>query len=180
MKKLLFVPAALLGIFFISCNNNAAGPSATTQKNLDAMHGVQQAFDKKDFSKVGDYIAEDAVDHAGEQGDIKGLANIKAQFEKWAAGSENDKSVTTKEMADDDYVMSWAKYSGTSKTASMGVKPGEHFEMEAVEVCKFKDGKITDHWSFVNPKNMMKMMGNMQQPMPMPADSTRKDTAKKM
>ena len=79
--------------------------SDAAKKNLDAVHGVNRSFDTKDFSKLGDYIAEDAVDHAGEQGDIKGLANMKAEFEKMIAGQENAKTEVIKELADDEYAM---------------------------------------------------------------------------
>lgn len=173
MKKFLFTPIALLGIFFISCNNDSGGLSATAKKNLDAMHGVQKAFDSKDFSKVGDYITDDAVDHAGDSGDVKGIVNIKAQFEKWAAGSENDKTEILKELADDEYVMSWSRYTGNAKVAMMGYKPGDKMDMNAIELSKFKDGKAVEHWSFVQPNDMKKMMGTPPPPMPMAADSTK-------
>jgi predicted SnoaL-like aldol condensation-catalyzing enzyme len=164
MKKLLFIPLALLGIFCISCNNDSGGLSATAKKNLDAMHGIQKAFDTKDFSKVGDYIAEDGIDHAGQEGDVKGVANIKAAFEKMAAMSENDKTEIIKELADDEYVMSWSHYTGTAKVAGMGFKPGDKIDMNAIELTKFKDGKAVEHWSFMQPNDMMKMMATPPPP----------------
>ena len=129
MKKFLFVPILLLGIFMISCNNNEGGMSATAKKNLDAMHGVQKAFDTKDFSKLGDYIAEDGIDHAGQTGDIKGLAAMKAEFEKMSAMNENAKSEIIKELADDEYVMSWLRFTGTMKTDGNGMKAGDKYDI---------------------------------------------------
>lgn len=178
MKKFLVTPMALIGIFCISCSDNSGGMSATEKKNLDAMHAVQKAFDTKDFSKVGDYIAEDAIDHAPPQGDVKGIANIKAEFEKMAAMSENDKTEIIKELADDEYVMSWCRYTATAKAAWMGFKPGDKIDMNAIEVAKFKDGKAVEHWSFVQPNDMMKMMGTPPPAMPMAADSMKKDSMK--
>lgn len=180
MKKFLFTPLVLLAAFCISCND-AGGPSAAAKKNLDAMHGISKAFETKDFSKIGDYIAEDAVDHAGEKGDVKGLANIKAEMEKMASTTENDKSEVRRELADDEYVMTWATYSGTMKTDAMGMKAGDKFSMDGVEVVKFKDGKAVEHWTFVNPGEMMKMMANMPPPgtMPTMVDSMTIDTVKK-
>jgi predicted ester cyclase len=164
MKKLLFMPLALLVIFCISCNNDPGGLSATAKKNLDANHAIQKAFDTKDFSKIGDHIAEDGIDHAGQQGDVKGVANIKAEFEKMAAMSENDKTEIIKELADDEYVMSWSHYTGTAKVAGMGLKPGDKIDMNGIELTKFKDGKAVEHWSFVQPNDMMKMMGTPPPP----------------
>ena len=91
------------------------------------MHGVTKCFDTKDFSKLGDYIAADGIDHSGEHGEIKGLDSLKAAFEKYSATIDNPKSEVIKELADDEYVMSWMKYTGTLKEASMGLKAGDKF-----------------------------------------------------
>ncbi|MEO8770977.1 MAG: ester cyclase [Ferruginibacter sp.] len=178
MKKFLFVSATALCCFFISCNNNnSGGLSPAAQKNLDANHAIQKAFETKDFSKIGDYIADDAVDHAGEKGDVKGLANMKIEFDKMAAMTENDKTDIKKELADDEYVMSWSRYNGKMKTDGMGMKAGDPFDMGGIEVTKFKDGKAIEHWSFMDMADMMKMMppppaaGAMP---PMQMDSTKK------
>ena len=178
MKKFLFIISTGFICLLISCDSKKeAGMSEKAQKNLDAVHGVNKAFDTKDFSKLGDYIAEDCIDHAGESGDIKGLANMKTEFEKMIAGQENAKTEVIKELADDDYAMVWQRYTGTLTKDQMGKKAGDKYDMTAVEVIKFKDGKATEHWSFMQPADMMKMM-----PQP-PMDNmtpAAKDTTNKM
>ena len=174
MKKYVSVVAIALGCYFISCTSKSAGGlSPAAQKNLDAMHGVTQCFDSKDFSKLDNYIAADAVDHAGENGDVNGLANMKTEFEKWVAEIDNGKTEVIKELADDDYAMAWQRYTGTYKKDGQGHKAGDKYDMKAIEVAKFKDGKATEHWTMMEPGEVMKMMGNMQQPK-MPADTTKK------
>jgi predicted ester cyclase len=174
MKRFLFLMMILPAAVFISCNDKS-GPSATAQKNLDAMHGVNACFESKDFSKLGDYIAEDAVDHAGEMGDIKGLSNMKTEFKKMVDSYKDSKTTVTKELADDEYVMSWQAYSGTLVVDQPGMgKAGDKFNMSAVEVAKFKDGKAIEHWSFMQPSDMMKMMP------PPPAPTMKTDTATAM
>lgn len=159
--------------------------SDAAKKNLDAAHGVQKMFETKDFSKIGDYIAENATDHSGPTGPVTGLANLKASFVTMAAQSENDKSEVIKELADDEYVMSWMRYTGTCKVGGMGMKPGDKIDMRTVEISKFKDGKATDHWTMMDAGDMMKMMPPMPGPdHKMPADSSKgkmkADTAKHM
>ncbi len=177
MKKLLFIITAGVICLLTSCSEKKeGGTSDKAKKNMDAMHGITKSFDTKDFSKLGDYIAEDGIDHAGEQGDIKGLANMKTEFEKMVAAYENSKTEVIKEMADDEYVMSWQRYTGTMKMEQMGMKAGDKYDMTAIEVAKFKDGKAVEHWSFMQPSDMMKMMGGgSMPPPPAPAkDSTSK------
>src|SRR6266542_5315790 len=88
MKKLLIPSIALfLACFFISCNsaNNSGGTSDKAKKNLDNVNGVTKMFESGDFSKSGDYIAADATDHAGPNGEIKGLDSIKAMFNHYGS-----------------------------------------------------------------------------------------------
>jgi predicted ester cyclase len=163
--------AAGFACVFISCTaKNEGGMSATAKKNLEVDQAVTKCFETKDFSKLGDYIAEDAVDHAGETGDITGLANIKAEMERMMGDMAEMKSDVIKALADDEYVMSWMKYSGSMKVDKMGMKAGEKFETKAIEVTRYKDGKVVEHWSFMEPSEVMKMMGGGQQP---PADGSK-------
>jgi len=176
MKKYAFLLAIAISCYGISCKTKSEGGlSATAQKNLDAMHGVTKCFETGDFSKLGDYIATDAVDHGGDNGDIKGLDTLKTEFAKWVATMSDQKTDIIKELADDEYVMSWEHNTGTYKTDGMGHKAGDKMDMKALEVARFKDGKAVEHWTFMEPADMMKMMSNMQKPsMAMPADSTMK------
>jgi hypothetical protein len=170
MKKILWISAIGCFACCIGCNNKPdTGISAAAQKNLDAMHGVVKCFEDKDFSKLGDYIAADAVDHAGDAGDIKGIDSLKANYARWASGID-EKAETIKELADDEYAMQWEHYTGTYKADMMGHKAGEKFDMKAIEMAKFKDCKAIEHWVMMEPGDLMKMMGNMQ----MPSDSTKK------
>ena len=175
MRKILFLPTIGLLCFCIGCNNQkTGGTSAQAQKNLDANHAISKMFETGDFSKLGDYIADDAVDHAGMNGDIKGLNNIKDTLISYSKMASNMKNEVVKELADDDYVMSWMKESGTMNMDGMGMKAGDKYSWDIVEVSKFKNGKATDHWSFMSMNDMMKSMQSMMQGMPMPMSSDNK------
>jgi predicted SnoaL-like aldol condensation-catalyzing enzyme len=69
-----------------------------------------------------------------------------------------------KELADDEYVFSWLRFTGTT-SGIMGMPAGP-YNMTSIEVVRFKDGKAVEHWGFMEPREMMKMMA--QQP---PADN---------
>ena len=162
MKRIHFAIFAGLSCFFISCNENKTSETKSTSngdKNLASAHAVNKAIETGDVSKLGDYIATDGVDHAGPKGDIKGLDSIKAMLGKIHTMATGMQMSTTKELADDEYVFQWMHFSGTSASAEMGLPPGTKFDMSAIEVSKFKDGKSTEHWEFMQPSDMMKMMG---------------------
>lgn len=176
MKKLFFALSAICLCALLSCSGgNSGGMSATAKKNLDACNGINAAILSGDVSKLGDYIATDAVDHSGGKGDVKGLDNIKAELATIHNTSTDMKMETIKELADDDYVFQWQRFSGTASTADMGMPVGTKYDMTAIEVSKMKDGKAIEHWEFMSPSDMMKMMpqqGNMGGDMGNKMDST--------
>ncbi len=165
MKKILFALFAGVSLLFVACTaKNEGGMSATAKKNLEVDQAITKCFETGDFSKLGDYIAEDAVDHAGQEGDVKGLANIKTEMEKMMSGMSDTKIEILKELADEEYVMSWMKVTGTLKADMMGMKAGDKVDGRSIELSKYKDGKVVEHWTFMEPSEFRKMMGGAQAP----------------
>ena len=158
MKKLFFILTIASVGSLISCNSDSGDMSATAKKNKEVNEAITKAFESGDFSKMGDYIATDAVDHGGETGDIKGLDSIVATMKRSHEQIPDMKFETIRTMADDEYVMTWFKATGTAKTDGMGMKAGQKMDMASVDVAKFKDGKAVEHWIFMDPNDMMKMM----------------------
>lgn len=181
MKQLLFTLCAAVFFFVVSCNSEkkeaTGGMSDAAKKNIEANNAIMKMFETGDWSKVGDYIANDAVDHAGPKGDITGLDSIRAYFDQMGQMMTNMKNDIIKTVADDEYVMCWVKGSATAKVdlPDWGMKAGQSHTVNSVEVSKFRDGKVMEHWSFVDANEMMQMMGGGQQPKMEPAkDSTSK------
>jgi predicted SnoaL-like aldol condensation-catalyzing enzyme len=157
--KQLFLLVCTVGCFALfSCSSNDGGMSSKAKKNLDNARAIAKSFETKDISKLDDYIAADAVDHASPTGETKGLDNIKKMFQQMQGTMTNSKMEVVKELADDDYVCQWMKESWTQTQESMGMKPGD-YSFNVIEVSKFNaDSKVTEHWSFMDVNDMMKMM----------------------
>ena len=171
MKKYLFILSAGFIFLLSSCGDKKeAGMSATAKKNMEANEAIVKMFETGDLSKIGDYIAKDAVDHAGPKGDIIGLDSIKASFDHMGQVMSNMKNEIVKTVADDEYVMCWLKGSATAKKdlPEWNMKAGQTHTGNSIEVAKFKDGKVVEHWSFVDAAEMMAMM---TPPPPQPTDS---------
>jgi len=177
MKQLTFIFSTVIACFLLSCSGGK-GAGDKAQKNLDNSKAIAKMFESSDFSKIGDYIAADVVDHATPRGDVKGLDSLKALFNQYAAMMSDAKNEVVRGVSDDDYAMLWLKQSWTAKVDDpmMGMKAGDHGTMESIEVTKHNtDGKITEHWSFVSMNDMMKMM---QKAMPTDMHKMGTDTAK--
>ena len=149
MKKIALVFLAAGSIFFLSCNSGG-GMSATAKKNMEVNDAIMKAYEAGDFTKMGDYIAADAVDHGGETGDIKGLDNIVSEMKRYRAMMPDMKVAMTRSLADEEYVYTWGKMSGTMN--------GKAVTMSSVDVSKFKDGKAVEHWVYMDPKELVDMM----------------------
>jgi hypothetical protein len=171
MKKYLFILTTGLFIL-VSCSdkNESGGMSEKAKKNLESHRAIANMFETNDFSKIGDYIAVDAVDYA-EGRPIKGLDSIKASFMKMDEMAGDMKNEPVKEMADDEYVMAWLRFTGTMN--------GTAFTSDAVEVSQYdKDSKVIAHWTFMQPADVMKMMGMDPGQLP-PSTENKTDTTKK-
>jgi predicted SnoaL-like aldol condensation-catalyzing enzyme len=88
-----------------------------------------------------------------------GRDSFKAMIVQMHNTSKDMKMETMKEVADNDYVFEMMRYTGTGDGVMMPPGP---YDMHAVEVIRFKDGKAVEHWSYMNAAEMMKMMGQMQ------------------
>jgi predicted SnoaL-like aldol condensation-catalyzing enzyme len=159
MKSFLTLLSMATCSFIISCNSG--GMSATAKKNIEVNEAITKSYETGDFSKIADYIAADAIDHGGEHGDVKGLDSIVASLKRYHEMMPDMKSTIKKTMADDEYVFTWSTVSGTMN--------GQKSEMTSVDVVKFKDGKAVEHWLYMDPAEMAKMM--MQPATPPAADT---------
>ena len=157
MKKIFFAAIAGLLCICTSCGTkteSASGMSDKAQKNMAASDAIGKAFETGDISKIDSVVADDFVDHT-DQGDKKGKDSLKAMITMTHGMMKDMKMEKVHGLADDDYVFSWMHYSGTSDGVGMAKGP---YSLNEIEVSKYKDGKATEHWTFVNMMEMMKMM----------------------
>ena len=164
MRKLIFSASAVLLLSLIACNDNTKVASATAdnskvQRNLDASRAVARAIETGDVSAIDSVVAEDFVDHT-DHGDIKGRDSLKAMAKTVQAHMKNMKMNVKHEIADENYVYAWMHFSGTSDGA-MGMPAGP-YDMTSMEVSRLNDGKIVEHWTFMDMQELGKMMQMMQ------------------
>jgi predicted SnoaL-like aldol condensation-catalyzing enzyme len=170
-------------LFLLSCNSDsktvaatdtaATGSEKTTsmaQKNLDAMHVVDKAFQTGDVSGIDSVVAANFVDHT-DKGEMN-RDSLKAMI-KMSAANKTMKMETTKEVADDDYAFGMMHMTRTGDGVMMPAGP---YDMHSVEVVKFVNGKAVEHWSYMQGAEMMKMMQKM---MPPGSDKMKMDAGKK-
>jgi len=166
MRKIFFLLLGTLPFAFYACNNatetasEAKATNTATDQNLASFRMVSDAFKTGDISKIDSAVAADFVDHT-ERGDL-GRDSLKAMIVMTHQQMPDMKAEVVKELADGDYVFCIQRYTGTSN-GQMGMPAGP-YDFNAMEVVRFKDGKAVEHWAYMEPRVMMKMM-------PSPADA---------
>lgn len=99
-----------------------------------------------------------------------GRDSLKAMINMIHKNPNDMKMEAIREVADDEYVFQWLRYTGTSD-GSMG--PAGPYDMHVIEVSKHKDGKIVEHWAYMDATEMMKMMSAGQTQANQPADTSK-------
>jgi len=160
MRKISFLSFSVLLFFAMACNNASSDISESkksnpaAEKNLASQRIVTDAFQSGDASKIDSAVASDFVGHS-EHGDM-GRDSLKAMISVMKKQYPDLKMDVLKEVGDDEYVFTLIRMSGTSN-GQMGMPAGP-YDFHSLEVSKFKDGKAVEHWSYMQPKEMMAMM----------------------
>jgi predicted SnoaL-like aldol condensation-catalyzing enzyme len=174
MKQFFLLAAGAFIIF--SCNHlsSAVSGNGSSQQetNLQAARTINNAFQTGDVSKVDSVVSPDFIDHT-ERGDVKGTDRLKAMIKMVHDNFKDMKMETMSQVADsNNQVFEQMHFTGTGDGKMMPAGP---FDMHAVEITKYKDGKAVEHWEYDEIGEMMKMMAKMQGGMGAPM----KDSVKK-
>lgn len=144
-----------------SANNlHTTTDTSRQQHNLRAARIVMSAFITGDTSMIDSIVAADFIDHTGS-GDM-GRDSLKAMIMMSPKQFPGIKHEILREFADDEYVFLLAGSKGISN-GEMGMPKGP-YDMKSVEVIRFKDGKIAEHWTYMESGEILKMLSTMDLP----------------
>lgn len=152
--------AAAICCLAVSCKDAGGGDdkASVSAKNRANTLEVYKAIESGDVSKLDSFIAKDAVDHSGEMGDIVGLDSIKKYMAAMHTQFDGLKLSIIADATDGDYEMTLGRMEGTCKMPMMGMPAGAKCNFTSADVTKIKDGMAVEHWMYMDPKDMMKMM----------------------
>ena len=126
---------------------------------------IYKAIETGDVSKIKDYIDKDAVDHGGGANgqDVKGGDSIIAMLGSIHNSFTDLKMEVISDAISGDYLFTLVRLTGTTTAnPGMGMPPNKKMDAKSVDVVKIKNGKAIEHWEFVDPKEMMAMMGSQK------------------
>jgi predicted ester cyclase len=135
----------------------------STEQNQAAFRRViAEAFNKGNYSVLHDHFEPDFIEHQfglhatieGLQGDIQFLRTAFPDF-----------ALTIEDMVSDgDKVWVRMTARGTNQGGFMGPPNGKSFEVAVFDTCRFKDGKIVEHWGSPDRFALLAQLGLLPQP----------------
>jgi predicted ester cyclase len=137
--------------------------SQTTQEETNKallLKLIEEGFNKGDLSVVGQIFADNSKEHQrgnrdGVQGAIELITTLRLWFPDFNMRMEDVAAVG-------DRVWMRFKASGTNLGSVMHNPPtGKKMTIDVIDVVRFEDGKIVEHWGVPDQLGMMFQLGLM-------------------
>jgi steroid delta-isomerase-like uncharacterized protein len=134
---------------------------STKQNKAMVRKLLEQGFAQGKMSVIDELLAQDFVEHqelpVAGPGDREGVK----QFITMAHSAFPDFTARIDDIiAEDDKVVARTTFSGTHKGDFMGIPPtGNRISFQVIDILRFVDGKIVEHWGVDDNMTMMQQLG---------------------
>jgi len=119
---------------------------------------IEEGFNKGDLSVVSQVVAEDSMEHQrGNHDGIQGTKEVITTLRSWFP----DFSMRMEDVsASGDMVWMRFKATGTNLGSVMNNPPtGKKMAIDVIDIVRFRDGKIVEHWGVPDQLGMMLQLG---------------------
>jgi hypothetical protein len=170
MKRLFVIEVFALVMALSACKDtggeqatvNTSSNTTTANRSAEMFRinrEVTRAIETGDAETLRKHIGTDGVDHGGGPNgtDLKGEELIKS-----LASVHNDidnmKMEILQEATNGEYLFTLSHLSGTTNKPVWGMPANFKIDSKSVDVIRVDNMKMKDHWAYMDPAEMMKMM----------------------
>lgn len=139
----------------------AIGISEQERNKTLMLRLIEKGFNKGDLSVVDEIVAADSKEHQrGSSDGIDGTKEVITTLRTWFPDfTMNVEDVTT--VGDKVWMRFTAR--GTNLGSVMGRPPtGKKMAIDVIDIARFKDGKLVEHWGIPDQLGMMTQLGLMR------------------
>ena len=138
----------------------------STEDNIAAYRRVTAAFATGDLTVVDELVAPEMVEH--QIGSLGNGSEALKQMITYLRSSMPDLEVTIDDLvAVGDEVWSRGKFRGTFSGELMGrTFHDEPISLDAVDIVRFRDGRVVEHWAVVDRLQQLEQLGVVPQTQP--------------
>ena len=129
---------------------------------------IEEGFNGGNLEVCDELVAPDALEHQRGSGPgIEGTKNTIRTLRSWFTDFELE---IVDVVASGDTVWIRNRATGINTGSVMGRPPtGRSFEITVIDICRFADGKIVEHWGVPDQLGMLLQLGLFGRPEPVPA-----------
>jgi predicted ester cyclase len=129
---------------------------------------IEIGFGQGDIGVIEEIVAPDVVEHQrGSQPGIEGVKATVATLHRWFSDFELR---VVKIATDGDTVWTLNRARGVNTGSVMGFPPsGRPVEIDVIDVARFADGRLVEHWGVPDQLGMLIQLGLMPRPQPVEA-----------
>lgn len=133
------------------------------QENKDLIHEVIEViYNNQELDRLGDYIAEDFVNHDGPPDGPTGPDAFLAYLPMMKQAFPDRKLTAEFTLAEGDRVVSRTVTVGHMTGSMWGIPPtGKPYRITATDTYRIRDGKICERWGNEDSLGMMQQLGLM-------------------
>ena len=121
----------------------------------------EEVFNQGNVDVVDELLADDFVEHEElPPGIPQGKEAPKVYTTMFRSAFPDFHMAVTEMLQDGNKVITRVRVSGTHQGEFMGIPPtGNRFEVTAVDIVEFRDGKGIGHWGVMDMATMMEQLG---------------------
>ena len=126
---------------------------------------IEVGFARGDLSVVEELVSPTAIEHQrGSKPGIEGVKGTIATLRSWFSDFE---LTIAKLSADGDTVWALNRAQGVNTGSIFGFPPtGNPIEIDVIDIARFEDGKIVEHWGVPDQLGMLIQLGLAPRPQP--------------
>lgn len=121
-----------------------------------------EAINGGNMDLIDEVVSPDFVEHEGFPGLGTDRQGVKDFFTMFRTAFPDMKFAIDDMLEDGDKIVVRATMTGTHKGEFMGIAPtGKSISVQAIDIVRFENGKVTDHWGVTDTAGMMEQLGAM-------------------
>lgn len=165
MKHILYVCAVLLCAQFVgSCGKPGNGPVAGVDSTIIKNKAVNEAFytamSARDMEACVKLLDRSFVDHSTMPGQQPGVEGFRQMMGEMFSAFPDVHATILHVVAEGDMVATLSQMTGTNTGPFMAGKPtGKKIDVMGIDWVRIKNGKITEHWGYMDMGKFMSDLG---------------------
>jgi steroid delta-isomerase-like uncharacterized protein len=137
----------------------------TTDLRAVTRRFYDEVFTEGNLDAIDELAHDDFVEHE----EMPGLPPTKEGVRLFASAMLEafpDLTVSVEDIiVEDNKAASRVRFSGTHRGEFMGIPPtNKKFDVQAIDIMAYRDGKATDHWGITDQMAMMTQLGVIEEP----------------